>query len=203
MKKQPNPATPEDKKKPEAGSASSNIVTPEASPVPLTRRDDTAGIKAKYISLKISDDGSLDLSKMRDKGKAELREAIVKTQRKGELGAVEIPETFKPEQMIGYVSLLMGFEAQIVTKVMKIDADIVAQTFALTPQEQTAIAVPAARVANKYMSDFKYADEMALIGALIDLTFAKVVVCSKLQVERDHERPQGTPAKPNAHATTH
>lgn len=181
-----NKVTPSVESSPESGPRT------EGSPVPLTQRDTTAGAKAKYISLKIDADGSLDLSKMKDKGKAELREAILKSTRKGDLGPAEVPETFTPQSMVGYVAVLMGLESQAVTKVLKIPAEITSRAFAPDPAEIMSIAGPAARVANKYLSDFKYADEMALLGAIANVTYAKIQLCFAMtrQMEMEAQRDQ-------------
>lgn len=153
----------------------------EGGTTPLSKRDDVNGVRRKYINLTISEDGSFDLSKMRDKNKAELREAIGKTARKGELGgSVEVPETFTPESMLGYVSLIFGLEAQIVVKAKLADAEVAGKVFALDRDELMSVATPAAKVANKYLADFKYADEMALIGAVVQMTFTKIMLCREM-----------------------
>lgn len=175
-----------------------NIVTPidssasgpvsAGSPAPITQRDTSAGVKTKYVSLKIAEDGSLDLSKMKDKGKTELREAIVKTQRKGELGPANVPETFTPESMQGYVALLMSAEASLSVRFLKISPEIATEVFAPNVQEIRAISVPAAKVANKYLAEFKYADEMALLGAIAEVTFAKIMLCRYRMSEETAKR---------------
>lgn len=153
----------------------------DGTPAPIVQRDTTGGVKAKYVSLKIGEDGSFDLSKMRDKNKVELRDAFAKTARKGELGGnIEVPETFTPESMLGYVSLLFGLEAQIVVKMKVADAETASKVFALDPKEAMSVAAPAAKVANKHLANFKYADEMALIGAVTEMTFTKIMLCRHL-----------------------
>lgn len=153
----------------------------EGGTTPLSKRDDVNGVKRKYINLTISEDGSFDLSKMRDKNKAELREAIGKTARKGELGgSVDVPETFTPESMLGYVSLIFGLEAQIVVKAKLADAEVAGKVFNLDKNELMSVATPAAKVANKHLADFKYADEMALIGAVVQMTFTKIMLCREM-----------------------
>lgn len=147
------------------------------SPTPITQRDTAAGVKTKYWSLKQGEDGAFDLSKMKDKSKAELREVFTKTARKGELGAQDVPDVFSPESMLGYVNLLMGIEASASVRFLKVEPQVAAEVFSLTPSEAMAIARPAAKVANKYLGDFKYADEMALIGAIAEVTFGKIALC--------------------------
>lgn len=197
--------------KPEAG----NIVTPKTegsgpdlsgTPAPLTQRDTAAGVKTKYVSLKVGEDGAFDLSKMKPKSKEELRDAFVKTSRKGELGPVAVPDTFSPESMLGYVSLLFGIESAIVVKAKLATPDVAAEVFRTADSqgrpvpELMAVATPAAKVANKYLADFKYADEMALIGAVVELTFAKIVLCQHLMKLCQATEPRPGSVKPNGHA---
>lgn len=202
MGRKPKESTPDD---------GSNTVTPksattssetgpkiEGGPTPISKRDDVAGVKVKYINLKVGEDGAFDLTKMRDKNKAELREAIGKTARKGELGgSVEIPETFTPESMLGYVSLLFGLEAQIVVKMKVADVETAKTVFSLDEKELKSVAVPAAKVANKYLADFKYADEMALIGAVTEMTFTKIMLCRAMM---ELKRADVTATRPDGHA---
>lgn len=175
----------------------------DGTPTSIVQRDTTGGVKAKYVSLKIGEDGSFDLSKMRDKNKAELRDAFTKTARKGELGGnVEVPETFTPESMLGYVSLLFGLEAQIIVKMKVADAEVATEVFKSVDErgkplpELMSVAAPASKVANKYLADFKYADEMALIGAVTEMTFTKIMLCRHMMALKS----QTQAAQPNGHA---
>lgn len=176
-------------------------IKPPSSPTPLSKRDDVAGVKAKYVNLKIAEDGSLDVSKLNDKSKTNLRDAFLKAAKKGDLSGIEVPETFTPESMLGYCALLMGVEAQIVVQVMKVPVDIASEVFAGVDEqgrvkpELMAVAAPMAKVANKYAGDFKYADEMALLGAIIQVTFAKIMLCRAMKEQRiEQEKAKHQPS---------
>lgn len=144
-----------------------------AEPAPGARKERFA------ISFDLNDDGSPDLSSMRDTTKKRVQEFFGDSRMAAAFGAkpaVPAVEVINPFMVASLYNLLGAVEAAVFGSYMKIPEPIAKQAFTYTPAEVNALTGPTVRVINKHAADWmiKWQDEIALSGMLLTMTVAKI-----------------------------
>lgn len=162
------------------------------------------------LSVAITNDGTLDIERMREKNRKQLVDAVRATLATPEgakaLGVTpeEAPIIFDDEFCGQLYDLLTMVEVPVFAQMLHVDADISAQCFAYTKQEKDVLAHPTAIVLSKWIPSTaaKWKDEVYLSMLLLAIHKVKMESARKLQVARNAEHAV-KPVKPNGQDKEH
>lgn len=138
----------------------------------------------------VRDDGSLDVERMKDGTRAQLRDVFTNPRTVREFGAATVPgaaaPAFPPAVSQAIVNLLSGVEMLAISKITKAPADIIKRVVPYDENEVKMLTPPIDALLTKYggTAFAKYGDEVALVLILSTLFTAKLAAVRQLMANQ-------------------
>lgn len=151
------------------------VFTVENPQNPVIQESQNRVFKPK-ISIAINEDGSFDISSMREATKERLRAAVAASPSLFPSSDQQVTMLFPPQVINVMYGAIGATESMLAQRMGKIPKAIADQCFTYTPQELELLYPPTARVLQKYASDWmiRFQDEIALATLITSMTVAKV-----------------------------
>lgn len=172
------------KKRPSPKSESFTVgPVPEPEPIREENSETTKPVRERFqMSFDLNEDGSPDLTPMRERTKERVREFFSDPRMAAAFGVKPVtaagPEVqiFHPMMVAGMYSVLGSVETMVAIRMGHIPEHIARQVFTYSANEVEVLTGPTVRVLNKYAAEWmiKYQDEIALATLLISMTINKV-----------------------------
>jgi hypothetical protein len=160
--------------KPDPKSAETSAPLPAPSPVSVEE-------KVNRISIPLNKDGQIEWDSMRGSTQAKVRALMGEGSGKPDPSSapVEVFDAAWTGTMFDMVGKIEAFAAM---KLYKFSPEVAEKAFTYTPAEKEKLAVPTARVINKYAPVWleKFKDEIALAGLFVTITAMKFQMASML-----------------------
>lgn len=171
---------------PERGGERSTATREGSATLPADKAEPTPRVSA-YLRA----DGSLDVSRMRDETKTQLRKALPQLAR--ELGVSDSGSGSSGSSTaatgllsVGVVKILESVNMLLLDR-MGIPKDVIKEVAPFTPDESQSVLDPLTRVLDKHLGTLlaKWGDETALALALVSVPALKVVQAQAIVAERE------------------